>query len=278
MILHRLTVLGHPGRMAVFRLLMRRLPDAVPAGEIGRALDIKASTLSVYLSALTQAGLIDQRRAGTSIRYRARPEAAGEIVTYIYTDCCRGRPDLCPPDPSTPLAGDTPMADRKYNVLFICVGNSARSIFAESLLRDIAGDRFTVHSAGTRPYSELNPFALEVLRAKGHDTAPLHAKTVAEFQGADAPAMDFVFTVCDRAANEDCPPWPGQPITAHWGVPDPVKATGTDAEKSLAFQQAYGMLKNRIRAFTALPVETLDRVALQAAVDDIATQDGEVQA
>jgi len=269
MILHRLSILGHPGRMKVFRLLMRRLPDAVPAGEIGRALDIKPSTLSVYLSALTQGGLVSQHRAGTSIRYRAETGAAREIMEFLFEDCCRGRPELCPSSLSLPLPGDTIMAQRKYNVLFICVGNSARSIFAESVLRDLAGDRFIAHSAGTQPYSKLNPFALEVLKAKGHDVAALRAKNVREFQGPDAPVLDFVFTVCDRSANEECPPWPGQPITAHWGVPDPVKAGGTDAEKSLAFQHAYGILKNRITAFAALPLEALDRVAQQAAVDAI---------
>ncbi|WP_101068786.1 arsenate reductase/protein-tyrosine-phosphatase family protein [Roseovarius salinarum] len=275
--LTQLATLAHPQRMAVFRLLMRRYPDEVAAGEIGRALVLKPSTTSVYLSALTEAGLIAQRRVGTSLRYRIEMPAVRDLLRFLAADCCRARPDLCPPLDLSTLAGDPEMPDRRYNVLFICVGNSARSIFAESLLRDMAGDRFVVHSAGTRPYSQLNPFALEVLEQKGHDTAPLRAKTVAEFQGPDAPAMDFVFTVCDRAANEECPPWPGQPITAHWGVPDPVKATGSDAEKSLAFQQAYGMLKNRMRAFAALPLGTLDRVALQAAVDDIATHDGEVQ-
>ena len=160
----------------------------------------------------------------------------------------------------------------RYNVLFICTGNSARSIFAEALLRAEAGDRFEAHSAGTRPYSELNPFALDVLRDKGHDLAPLRAKNVAEFQGEGAPRLDFVFTVCDRAANEECPPWPGQPVTGHWGVPDPVRAEGTDAQKALAFQQAYGALKNRIKAFTALPFDQLDRMALQRAVDDIGVQ------
>ncbi|WP_397544760.1 arsenate reductase/protein-tyrosine-phosphatase family protein [Roseovarius salis] len=276
--LNRLTVLGHSGRMAVFRLLIRRLPDAVPAGEIGRALDIKPSTLSVYLSALAQAGLVSQHRAGTSLRYRAETAAARAIIDFLFADCCRGRPDLCPPSLPSPTAGDTSMSDRKYNVLFICTGNSARSIFAESILRDMAGGRFVAHSAGTQPYSELNPFALAVLGAKGHDTTPLRAKNISEFQGPDAPAMDFVFTVCDRAANEHCPPWPGQPITGHWGVPDPVKETGTEAQKSLAFQQAYGLLKNRISAFSALDVGMLDRVALQAAVDDIATRDKEPSA
>jgi len=168
------------------------------------------------------------------------------------------------------------MTDRKYNVLFICSGNSARSIFAETLLRDVAGDRFTAWSAGTRPQSELNPFALEVLGAKGHDVSGLRAKNVTEFQGDDAPVMDFVFTVCDQAANEECPAWEGQPVTGHWGMPDPVKAEGTDAEKALAFQQAYGALRNRIIAFTALPFDALDRISLQKAVDDLAGETPEV--
>lgn len=161
------------------------------------------------------------------------------------------------------------MTDRKYNVLFICTGNSARSIFAESLLRKLAEDRFNAYSAGTKPYSELNPFALQVLRDKGHDISSLRSKNVSEFSGPNAPDLDFVFTVCSQAANEECPAWEGQPISGHWGMPDPVKAKGTDAEKSLAFQHAYGALKRRIETFTALPVESLDRIGLQTAVDDI---------
>jgi arsenate reductase len=170
------------------------------------------------------------------------------------------------------------MTDPRYTVLFICTGNSARSIFAETLLRDMAGDRFEVYSAGTAPQSALNPFALEVLRQKGHDTARLRAKNVSEFQGPDAPRFDFVFTVCNQAANEECPPWPGQPVSAHWGMPDPVKAEGTEAEKSLAFQTAYGTLRNRIAAFAALPLDALDRISLQRAVDDIGRSAQEVSA
>ena len=162
------------------------------------------------------------------------------------------------------------MTDRKYNALFICTGNSARSIFAEAILRKEAGDRFNVYSAGTRPQSSLNPFALDVLRQNGHDISPLRSKTVAEFQGPDAPNFDFVFTVCNQAANEDCPAWTGQPVSAHWGMPDPVKAVGTEAERNLAFHQAYGALQNRIRAFAALPIASLDRISLQKAVDAIA--------
>jgi len=261
----RLTTLGHPQRLAVFRLLMRRYPDQVPAGELATALDIKPSTLSGYLASLVQAGLVSQQRIATSLQYSIAMDAVNATFQDLYNDCCRGRPDLCAPAP----IGQIPMTQTHYNVLFICTGNSARSIFAESILRKEAGDRFTAYSAGTMPQSNLNPFALDVLRAKGHDTAPLQSKNVGVFTGPDAPAFDFVFTVCDQAANEECPAWSGQPISAHWGMPDPVKATGTDAEKSLAFQRAYGALHNRIKLFTALPLASLDRMSLQKAVDDI---------
>ena len=269
----RLSTLGHPQRLAVFRLLMRRYPDRVPAGELAEALGLKAPTLSAYLAALLQAGLVTQERSGTSLRYAVDMTQVRRTFDYLLLDCCRGRPELCSPV-SVPLAtGNPPMDDRKYRVLFICTGNSARSIFAEAILRKEAGDRFEALSAGTRPRSELNPFALEVLRQKGHDVSVLRAKTVAEFQGEGAPKLDFVFTVCNQAANEECPAWEGQPVSAHWGMPDPVKAQGTDAQKSLAFQQAYGALHNRIRAFAALPIASLDRISLQKAVDDIARTD-----
>ncbi|WP_343079112.1 helix-turn-helix domain-containing protein [Ostreiculturibacter nitratireducens] len=270
MIPSRLSTLGHPQRLAIFRLLMRRYPDGVPAGEIGEALQIRPSTLSSYLASLTQAGLVTQTRVGTSLRYSIEMQEVRETFDYLLLDCCRGRPEVCSPVSFTPRTGSTKMSDRKYNVLFICTGNSARSVFAESILRHEAGDRFNAYSAGTKPYSELNPFVIDMLQSKDHDISQLRAKNVSEFQGPDAPRMDFVFTVCDQAANEECASWDGQPISAHWGMPDPVKAEGTDAQKRLAFQQAYGMLRNRILAFTALPLDSLDRISLQAAVDDIA--------
>ncbi|WP_136636771.1 helix-turn-helix domain-containing protein [Pseudooceanicola onchidii] len=264
-ITHQLTTLGHPHRIAVFRLLMRRYPDRVSAGELAAALAIKPSTMSTYLSALQGAGLVTQDRHGTSLLYAIDMTRVRQMFDDLYVDVARARPDLS----SLRSQGMTTMTDRKYNVLFICTGNSARSIFAESLLRATANDRFNVYSAGTKPQSELNPFALQVLQDKGHDTDVLRAKNVSEFSGPDAPVLDFVFTVCNQAANEECPAWEGQPISGHWGMPDPVKATGTDAEKSLAFQQAYGALKHRIEAFAALPIDTLDRIALQSAVDEI---------
>ena len=273
MIPSRLLILGHPQRMAVFRLLMRRYPDRVPAGELAEALDLKASTLSAYLSALQQAGLVSQERSGTSLLYSIAMTEVRRTFDYLLLDCCRGRPELCLPVSPFSTTGTPPMSDRKYKVLFICTGNSARSIFAESILRKEAGDRFEAHSAGTRPRSELNPFALEVLDQKGHDISVLRAKNVDEFRGEGAPKFDFVFTVCNQAANEECPAWTGQPVSAHWGMPDPVKADGTPAQKSLAFQQTYGALQNRIRAFAALPIASLDRISLQEAVDDIGRVD-----
>lgn len=265
----QLSALSHPQRLAVFRLLVRRAPDAVPAGEIAQVLDFKPSTASVYLSALTGAGLITQTRAGNSLRYAFNPSAAQSLISDLFLDCCRGRPDLC----AGVFERTDPMPDRKYNVLFICTGNSARSIFAEAILRHEAGERFNAFSAGTRPYSELNPFAVEMLASKDIPVGDLRAKNVSEFQGDGAPKMDFVFTVCDRAANEDCPAWEGQPISAHWGLPDPVKAEGTDAEKRLAFQQSYGMMRHRILAFSALPFDALDRASLQSQVDRIGREE-----
>lgn len=265
----RLAIISHPQRMAVFRLLMRRCPDELPAGEIAEALQFKASTASDYLSALTKAGLIKQRRDGTRLLYAINLDAAREVVAGLFVDCCRGRADLCPPPFTDFLGKISHMADKTLNVLFVCTGNSARSIIAETILRDRAGDMFTAYSAGTAHRSELNPFAVEMLKAKGHDVSLLRSKNISEFQAAEAPLMNFVFTVCDLAANEECPAWPGQPVSGHWGMPDPVKAEGTDAEKRLAFHQTYGALHNRIMAFSALPLENLDRASLQKRVDDI---------
>ncbi|MEN3161299.1 arsenate reductase ArsC [Tistrella mobilis] len=164
------------------------------------------------------------------------------------------------------------MRDAGFNVLFICSANSARSIMAEVLLRDLGGGRFTAFSAGTGGDGRLNPAALEVLARNGHDISGLRSKPVADFQAAGAPVMDFVFTVCDTAAAEDCPSWPGRPITGHWGLPDPAKAQGTESEKALAFARTYGALRRRIAIFTALPFAALDRLALQGRVDRIAAE------
>jgi len=258
--------LGHPGRLLVFRLLIRHAPHGVRPTEIAESLGFKPNTLSHHLADLEAAGLIHAERQGRSIRYAATLQAASSLITYLFADCGRSRPDLSPTAAPMP---DPIMPQKTWNVLFICSGNSARSIFAEALMRDLGQGRFIAHSAGTRPNSALNPFALQVLARNGHAVDGLRAKHLSEFQTADAPKMDFVFTVCDAAAAEECPPWPGQPISGHWGLPDPVKATGTDAEKGLVFAQTYAALRRRILAFAALPLDQLDRIALQAKVDQI---------
>ena len=155
------------------------------------------------------------------------------------------------------------MTDPMFNVLFLCTGNSARSILAERLIERWGQGRFRGFSAGSHPKGEVHPLALELLRRSNYSTEGLRSKDWAELAEPGAPRMDFVFTVCDNAANEVCPVWPGQPMTAHWGVPDPAVVTGSDEAKRLAFARAFNQLYNRIQVFTALPVASLDKLTLK---------------
>lgn len=150
-----------------------------------------------------------------------------------------------------------------FNVLFLCTGNSARSILAEALMNQLGNGLFKGYSAGSFPKGEVHPVALDLLRKSGHDVSGLRSKSWDEFSMPDAPQMDFVFTVCDNAANEVCPIWPGKPMTAHWGLPDPAAVVENEVEQRLAFADTYRMLANRIRAFTSLPLKTLDELTLQ---------------
>ncbi|ESQ88052.1 hypothetical protein ABAC460_17825 [Asticcacaulis sp. AC460] len=156
-----------------------------------------------------------------------------------------------------------------YNVLFVCTGNSARSILAEAILNQIGQGRFKAYSAGSQPRGEVNPYALNMLDSLNIPTDDLRSKSWDEFAGPSAPKLDFIITVCDNAAGEVCPVWPGQPITAHWGLPDPATASGTDAEIKLAFADAFKVLRNRISVFMMLPIKSLDRLSLQAKLSDI---------
>lgn len=261
-----LSALAHEGRLSVFRLLARRAPDLVSAGELYESLDLKPSTLSVYVSVLMQAGLLRQVRDGRFLRYGLNMDAASGLIDFLVNDCGRGRPEFIR---SIPHTSDFEHRSGPLNVLFVCTGNSARSIFAEAILTANSNGRFKAFSGGTKPYMSLNPQAESLLRAKGHDTTKLHPKLLNEFYEVSAPKMDFVFTVCDQAANEECPPLFGQPISAHWGMPDPVKAEGGEAEQALAFQRAYGMLKQRIEAFVSLPLASVSRMSLQHKLDEI---------
>lgn len=159
--------------------------------------------------------------------------------------------------------------DRSFNVLFLCTGNSARSIIAEAIINRVGAGKFKGYSAGSMPKGQVHPQTIHLLNKLNYDTTVLRSKSWEEFAAPGAPVMDFVFTVCDNAANEVCPIWPGQPMSAHWGVSDPVEAGGDAAQIALAFADAYRMLSNRIGVFASLPLKSLDSLSLQKRLDDI---------
>ena len=161
------------------------------------------------------------------------------------------------------------METQIYTILFLCTGNSARSILAEAILNRAGRGKFQAFSAGSQPKGKVHPYAIDLLEKLNHDVSSVRSKSWKEFATQDAPKLNFVFTVCDNAAQETCPVWPGQPMTAHWGVPDPAAAAGTEAEIRLAFADAYRMLTNRIEIFVNLPLQSLDRLSLQRRLDAI---------
>jgi len=164
------------------------------------------------------------------------------------------------------------MSERSFNVLFLCTGNSARSILAESIVNHLGAGRFKGYSAGSHPRGRVHPYALDQLASLGFPAAGMHSKSWDVFAVAGAPHMDFVFTVCDDAAGEACPAWPGQPVTAHWGLPDPAAVEGSEIDKRAAFRAAFAALERRIRLFMSLPFASLDRMALQQRLDAIGTR------
>jgi protein-tyrosine-phosphatase len=161
------------------------------------------------------------------------------------------------------------MAERPLNVLFLCTGNSARSIMAEAILNRAGQGRFRAFSAGSQPKGQVHPYAIDLLRKLNYDVSKMRSKSWLEFSATDAPKLDFVFTVCDNAAAEACPLWPGQPMTAHWSIPDPAAAVGSEAQVRLAFADAFRMLNNRIEIFVNLPMKSVDQLSLQRRLDEI---------
>lgn len=272
-----LSAIAHEGRLDIVRLLSRHAPGEVQAGEIAAALNAMRSTISNQLSELEQAGLVVARRDGRSIKYRVDLEAAGRLIAFLANDCCHRRPEVCFGAASPFHAVEklnreeimTGTTERRYNTLFICTANSARSIFAEAIMNRFASDRFVAYSAGSSPADGIHPRAASLLSVLHYDTSGFRAKSWREFASADGPPLDFVFTVCNRAANEECPVWSGQPMTAHWGMPDPAQVKGNEAEMGLAFSETYRLLYHRITAFTNLPIEKLDVMSLQNQMDAI---------
>ena len=262
----QLAALAHAKRLDLFRLLIRHYPSAMAAGQIARDMGLKPNTTSSYLATLRQAGLIRQNRVATSLQYSADMNNIRALLGGLMSDCCQNRPDLCLPRdgdiPQRAVLGDP---GKVLNVLFLCTGNSARSIIAEAILQDRGAGRFAGHSAGTRPKSAAHPDVLHFLQVKGHDISGLTPKSLDRFETPSAPHMDLVITLCDAAASEECPIWPGQPISAHWGQPDPV-GSGRGTKD---IEDAYDLLGARIDALTALDLSALTPIDMQHAVDDI---------
>lgn len=286
--LNALTALAQESRLAVFRLLVCGGEEGVPAGEIARSLGVPQNTMSTHLAILANAGLVVSRKDGRSVYYRANLNALRKLLAFLMEDCCQGRPEVCEPllanvfpenetaalEPAVrgvPAQMDTasPQEGVQFNVLFLCTGNSARSIMAEAILNRIGAGKFRAFSAGSNPKGTVNPNVLTLLTRLGYSTVASRSKSWDEFSEAGAPALDFVFTLCDKAAREICPVWPGQPITAHWGVPSPDRSGGSEAERQLAFAEVYRMLSNRVSVFANLPLHAMDRLSLQQRLDGI---------
>lgn len=278
--------LAQETRLAVVRLLVQTGPDGLNAGDIATRLAVPASTLSHHLAQLERAGLLRSWRLQRQIFYACDYAGLRDLLAFLAEDCCQGRPDLCdqpipPPlltapdhmaSPPPRKSGASTMTARVYRVLFLCTHNSARSILAEGILNQAGKGRFVAYSAGSHPTGQINPHVLAMLQSLHCPTDGLRSKSWSEFTGPDAPSLDFVFTVCDNAAGEACPVWPGQPMTAHWGVPDPSSVQGSEAEKRAAVAEVCRMLHRRIGIFVNLPIASLDRLSLQAQLRDIGTR------
>ncbi|MEP9348338.1 metalloregulator ArsR/SmtB family transcription factor [Xanthobacter sp. KR7-225] len=262
-------------RFETYRLLLRYVPYGLPAGDIARLLAVPHNTMSTHLAVLERAGLVTARRDGRSVLYAVNLSAAGPLLSQLMGEMGfavsprRGIGAAAFPQ-LRPAAAN----DRVYNVLLICSANSARSLIAEALLNREGRGRFLAHSAGSRPKRKPHPMALDLLAQLGYDTAPLASKSWDAFAGPDAPQMDFVITTCDAAAGEICPAFPGHPLHAHWGLPDPILVKGTEAEQKAAFLATYRRLAARVSAFVNLPFEQLDLASLKERIGEIGRMEG----
>jgi len=265
-----LAALAQESRLSVFRLLVEAGPAGVSAGKIAEALGMAPSSLSFHLKELTHAGMASARQEGRFIIYKANFAKAAELVAFLSENCCGGQPcDLsCNARVSAPGVAMS-AAGKVFNVLILCTGNSARSIMAEALVNAMGQGRFRAFSAGSQPTGKVNPFAIEKLHSIQYPTDSLRSKSWDEFAAPGAPQMDFIITVCDNAAGEVCPLWPGQPVSAHWGFEDPAAVQGSDEDKRRAFDVAFERIRERVLRFVHLPLGALDAAALQRAIRDM---------
>ena len=270
-----LGALAQEHRLAAFRLLVQAGGEGMSAGALGTSLGLVPSSMSFHLAQLAHAGLISVRRQSRSLIYSADYSAMNALMAYLTENCCGGvdcaSTAFCNPSQEHPMPEpDSP--EPVYNVMFLCTGNSARSILAESILSHIGHGRFRSFSAGSDPKGAVHPMALKVLADYGYPHQGYRSKSWAEFAAPDAPRMDFVITVCDNAAGEACPVWPGQPVTAHWGIDDPAAVSGDS--QLLAFVQAFQYLRRRIELFVALPLASLDAMAVSSRLKAIGHEAG----
>lgn len=262
-------------RFETYRLLLRYVPYGLPAGDIARLLAVPHNTMSTHLAVLERAGLVMARREGRSIIYAVNLSAAGPALSQLMSEMGfsvsprRGNLRAAFPQLRPGAAND-----RVYKVLLVCSANSARSLIAEALLNRDGRGRFRAYSAGSRPKRKPHPMALDLLASLGYDTADLASKSWDGFAGPEAPQMDFVITTCDAAAGETCPAFPGHPLHAHWGLPDPILVKGTEAEQKAAFLATYRRLAGRISAFVNLPFEQLDLASLKERIGEIGRMEG----
>lgn len=270
-----LGALAQPTRLEIFRLLMRYRPHGLTAGDIGRLLAVAHNTLSTHLGALEQAGLLVSRREGRHIIFAAQPARADALLGFLTEACCSERPSACPPDASgLPARREYEPRMRPVFVLVVCTGNSARSIMAEAVLNREGLGRIKAFSAGSRPQEAPHPRALELLAELGYDVSAMRSKSWDEFQGPTAPPLDLVITVCDDAAEAQCPAFPGVPIRVHWGLDDPARVLGSAEAQRAAFRQSYRDLVARVTAFVNLPFEEMALAELEPVLAAIARMDG----
>ncbi len=265
-VLDAFAALSQETRLRIFRLLLRSGASGLAAGIIGEAVQASSSNLSFHLTHLERAGLIASRRDARSIIYSASFERAALLGEFLREDCGS--------EPVAPEPAPSGEPGRIRNVLFLCSGNSARAIMAEAILRRDGGGRFGVFSAGSRPRDAVDPLALEVLSAHGYPTRDLSPKDWLAFAEPDAPAIDIALTICDVTAGEPCPHWPGDPVSAHWGIEDPAGVETSANERRAAFIRAFRLLQRRIAAFLALPLAQFDALALSQELTAIGTMEG----
>ena len=263
-----LAALGQETRLDIFRMLVRRGAEGLPPRVIGERLKLPLPTLSFHLNDLKHSGLVVSRRESKAVLYEARVSTVDKVVEYL-TGNCRGRVKAANlvQRPKVKTSG------RPKKILFLCTRNSARSIMAECAMNRLGEGRFQSFSAGSDPAGNVNPATLRVLSELNYETNGLRSKSWDEFAAPQNSPLDFVFTLCDRAAAEPCPAWPGQPLRSHWGVKDPLVFEGSSSATRKVFLETYAALEQRIKIFTSLPVETLERFALERWVTEIGKLD-----